>query len=339
VLTIDGEMGEGGGQVLRTSLALSVCQGEAFKITNIRAKRKKTGLRPQHLAAVQAATAISQASVTGADIGSQQLIFKPEGVFPGHYNFDIGTAGSATLVAQAILPALMLANAPSSLTLQGGTHNPLAPPFDFFNQAFCALINRMGPKISATLERPGFFPRGGGIMHVNIQPTTRLLPLVLTKRGEVQQQWAEILLAHLPEHIAQRERAVITSALALADEHVTIREAETSPGPGNVVTLFIESEHVTEVFTSYGQRGVPAEEVAHNVTDQVKKYLQAGVPVGSYLADQLLLPLALARQGEFVTVKSSSHTMTNMAVINLFTGIKFKLKEIRENVWRIGIDA
>lgn len=339
MLTIDGETGEGGGQVLRTSLALSVCQGEAFKITNIRAKRKKPGLRPQHLAAVQAAAAISQASVTGADIGSQRLIFQPEGIFPGHYNFDIGTAGSTTLVAQAILPALMLANAPSSLTLQGGTHNPLAPPFDFFNQAFCGLVNRMGPRISATLERPGFFPRGGGIMHVNVQPTTRLLPLVLTKRGEIQQQWAEILLAHLPEHIAQRERGVITSALAVTNEHVTIREAETSLGPGNVVTLFIKSEHVTEVFTSYGQRGVPAEEVAHTVTGQVKKYLQAGVPVGSYLADQLLLPLALARHGEFVTIKPSSHTMTNMAVINLFTGIEFTLKEIRENVWRIGIDA
>ena len=336
---IDGEMGEGGGQVLRTSLALSVCQGKAFKIANIRAKRKKPGLQPQHLAAVQAATAISRARVVGADIGSRQLIFEPEGIFPGNFNFDIGTAGSTTLVAQTILPALMLASAPSSITLTGGTHNPFAPPFDFFNRAFCALINRMGPRISATLERPGFFPRGGGIMHVGIQPTTRLLPLVLTKRGEIQQQWAEILLAHLPEHIALRERAVITSTLAVADEQVTIREAEASPGPGNVVTLFIQSEQVTEVFTSYGQRGVPAEEVAHNVTGQVREYLQAGVPVGSYLADQLLLPLAIADQGEFLTVKPSSHTRTNMAVINLFTGINFTSKEMNENVWHIGIDA
>ena len=159
------------------------------------------------------------------------------------------------------------------------------------------------------------------------------------ERGEIQQQWAEILLAHLPKHIAQRERGAITSSLAITDKQVTIREAETSFGPGNVVTTFIKSEHVTEVFSSYGQRGIPAIKVALTVTEQAKEYLQAGVPVGSFLADQLLLPLALAGQGEFVTVRPSSHAITNMAVINLFTGVKFTSKEIRENVWRIGVDV
>ena len=153
-----------------------MCRGKAFEIINIRAKRRKPGLRPQRLAAVQAASTISHAIAEGAGIGSQHLIFKPEDIFQGHYDFDIGTAGSTTLEAQTILPALMLANAPSSLSLQGGTHNPLAP-FDFFSEAFCTLINRMGPRIGVTLERPGFSPGGGGIIHVNIPPIARLLPL------------------------------------------------------------------------------------------------------------------------------------------------------------------
>ncbi|UCH40761.1 MAG: RNA 3'-terminal phosphate cyclase [Gammaproteobacteria bacterium] len=338
MLTIDGETGEGGGQVLRTSLALSMCLGRPIEIRNIRVKRKKPGLRPQHLAAVQAATTISKARVEGAEIGSRQLRFRPQGVFPGKYDFDIGTAGSTTLVAQTVLPALMLATAPSRLTIHGGTHNPLAPTFDFFDQAFCTQLNRLGPRIRATLERPGFFPKGGGIMHLDIQPADRLRPLGLMARGDVQLQWAEILLAHLPKHIAQRERDTISGGLALTDDQVNVRLADTSSGPGNVVTVFIESEHVTEVFSCCGQRGMPAEKVAATVVGDTLSYLRAEVPVGFYLADQLLLPLALARRGEFVTRRPSSHTTTNMTIINLFTGIEFDSRQIREGAWRIGID-
>jgi len=257
MLEIDGALGEGGGQILRTSLALSMCLAKPFKIVNIRATRKNPGLRPQHLAAVNAAAEISHAGVEGAVQGSQQLIFHPHGIFPGHYDLSIGTAGSTTLVLQTVLPTLMLADAPSYLNLEGGTHNPMAPPFDFLEQAFLPLINRMGPTVTTTLERPGFFPKGGGRFRINIKPIARLKPIHLLERGKVRHQRVEILLAHLPEHIAQRERTVITEGLNLADDCLTIQIHDSAIGPGNVVSVIVQSENITEVFTGFGERGIP----------------------------------------------------------------------------------
>jgi RNA 3'-terminal phosphate cyclase (ATP) len=336
MLTIDGDMGEGGGQVLRTALTLSLCKQKAFRITNIRKRRRKPGLQRQHLAAVEAAAAISRAAIEGAEIGSQELLFTPRGVIADNYRFAIGTAGSTTLVAQTILPPLMLAHGPSTITLEGGTHNPLAPPFDFLEQVFCPLLNRMGPKVTARLERPGFYPRGGGIIHLEIQPAITLQPLALTERGKIQRLHAVILLARLPEHIAERERNVITQLSGMADEQVMIRHAETSPGPGNAIMITVASEHLTELFTSYGVRGVPAERVAETVVQEVQNYLKSGVPVGEHLADQLLIPTALAGGGAFITGRPSLHTMTNIEVINHFTGICLTTSEIETNKWRIG---
>lgn len=337
MLILDGDMGEGGGQVLRTALALSVCKQIPFQIINIRARRKKPGLQPQHLAAVQAAALISQATVEDAVIGSQNLRFHPHGIYPGDYQFNIGTAGSVTLVVQTIVPALMLANAPSSLRVEGGTHNPLSPPFDFFARAFCPLLTRMGVRISTTLERPGFFPKGGGIMHVTLGATDKLQALHLLQRGEIQRLSAQILLAHLPEHIALRERNTLCQSLALAEKDVIIRHENAAFGPGNAVSVFVNSEYVTEVFSGFGQRGVPAENVAMDVVAQVNNYLQAGAPVGRHLADQLLIPLALAGGGEFMTQQPSLHTTTNIEVIRHFTGMRFTSMASTNRHWRIAI--
>lgn len=337
MLTINGETGEGGGQVLRTCLALSICLDRPFRIKNIRARRRKPGLQAQHLAAVNAAADISRASVQGNSIGSQELVFTPTGIFPGQYRFAIGTAGSATLVAQTVLPALMIAGAPSALTIEGGTHNPLAPTYDFFAHTFCSIINSMGPKVTTRLERPGFFPKGGGIMQLDIIPSTQLTPLVLIERGEIKQQWAEILLAQLPVHIAQREQAVIECALPDLVNHVRIDLNDSSAGPGNVVSLFVKTTQLTTVFTNIGQRGVPAETVATNAVTQLNKYLLANVPVDTHLADQLLVPIALAGAGEFITGKPSLHTTTNMEIINLFTNSNFTLQENGEHRWHISL--
>ena len=339
MLEIDGAMGEGGGQILRTALALSMCLAKPFIIKNIRVTRKRPGLRPQHLAAVKAAATISQAGVDGAVVGSQQLTFQPQSITPGHYDFSIGTAGSTSLVLQTLLPALMLADAPSTLCLQGGTHNPLAPSFDFLQQAFLPLINQMGPSVMATLERPGFFPKGGGKLRVNIHPVSRLKPLSLLERGELLQLRAEILLAHLPEHIAERERGVMNRELAMHNDQVSIRIEDSAFGPGNVVTVIVDCEHITEVFTAFGQRGVPAETVATRVAGMAKHYLHTGVPVGSFLADQLLLPLALADSGAFITCQPSLHTRTNIAIIELFMGGGFTVHEDEPDVWRIDFDG
>lgn len=336
-LLIDGSQGEGGGQILRTSLTLSTCLGRAFRMINIRAARKNPGLQPQHLAAVRAAAAIAQAEVEGDVKDSQSLLFRPSRVKAGEYHFSVGTAGSTTLVLQTVLPALMMADGPSHVTLEGGTHNPMAPPFDFLHYAFLPLMNRMGPSIHATLERPGFAPKGGGRVRVEIQPAAMLQPLDLTERGSICSQHAEVLLAHLPDQIAQRELAIIKHGLGYADEQLRLRRMDEAYGPGNVVSIIIDSEHVCECFTAFGQRGIPAEQVGENVVKQARNYLRAGVPVGPQLADQLLLPMALACKGLFVTLEPTTHALTNMEVIRAFTGLTIHAEEVSHGVWRVSV--
>jgi RNA 3'-terminal phosphate cyclase (ATP) len=338
LLTIDGAQGEGGGQILRTSLALSMCLGKAIEITRIRANRSNPGLQPQHLAAVTAAKTISRAHVEGAQQGSLRLAFMPQRVVPGDYNFSIGTAGSTTLVLQTVLPALMLAGAPSNLRLEGGTHNPLAPPYEFISESFLPLIQRMGPTITTHLERPGFAPRGGGIMHAAIHPVKKLEPLSIRERGNILQQDAEVLLSHLPRRIADRELDVISHALVFSQQPPIYKNITSAYGPGNVALVKVQSEAITEVFSSFGRRGLPAETVAQHLVDEVSEYLDANVPVGKHLADQLLIPVALAGQGVFLTQTPSSHTKTNIAVIRQFMGIQFKLDEIRPGAWLIDLD-
>jgi RNA 3'-terminal phosphate cyclase (ATP) len=337
LLTIDGSQGEGGGQILRTSLALSMCLGRPFQITNIRASRERPGLQAQHLTAVTSARSIINAEVEGAEIGSRQLVFIPRRLTPGDYHFATGTAGSTTLVLQTLLPALMLADQPSNLVLEGGTHNHYAPPYDFLEKAYLPLIRAMGPKIAARLERTGFAPGGGGILHVAITPAKKLKPLVLTRRGRLLQQNAEVLLAHLPEHIAYRELRVIARALGYTPAQLHFQPVVTARGPGNVVLIMVHSEAVTEVFTAFGERGLPAEQVAASAVNEVTEYLQSGAAVGKQLADQLLLPVALAGQGAFLTQQPSLHTITNMAVIRQFTGLTFNTSQTGPEVWLISL--
>jgi RNA 3'-terminal phosphate cyclase (ATP) len=331
-IRIDGSMGEGGGQILRTALALSCCLGRPFQINNIRANRRRPGLQPQHLAAVRAATAISQARVEGDAKASQQLMFTPGQVKPGHYRISVGTAGSVSLVLQSVLPALLLADGPSELVLEGGTHNPLAPPFEFLKHAFLPLLNRMGPRVEVRLLRAGFAPRGGGYVHVAISPTDRLRPLDLTERGAIRQQSALVLLAHLPQHIAERELAVIQQALGLKASALQVRRLEQAYGPGNVAMLMIESEQISECFSAFGRRGVPAERVATQLVQEVRDYLQAGVPVGQHLADQLLLPMALAGGGALKTLQPSLHALTNIDVIRAFVPIEVHSQTLAHDV-------
>lgn len=336
MLTIDGSQGEGGGQILRTSLALSLMTGKPFRILKIRAGRKKPGLMRQHLTAVNAAAEVGRAEVTGTRIGSQEVLFTPKHPTPGEYHFAVGTAGSATLVLQTILPALVTARGPSLLTLSGGTHNPFAPPFDFLVKSFLPLMNRMGPKVHARLERAGFFPAGGGRIEVTIEPAERLTGFELRRRGEMTSRSAKVLLSRLPRHIAQRELKVIEEKLGWPMESMSIEEITTSPGPGNVVLIELGSSEVTEVFTSFGQRGVSAEAVAEQAVRQARRYIDADVPVGEHLADQLLLPLALAGSGVFRTMTPSRHTQTSIEVIHRFLDdVTVCTTRVNASVWQI----
>ncbi len=333
VLTIDGSFGEGGGQILRSSLTLSLVTGRPFRIERIRAGRAQPGLQRQHLAAVRAAAAVSGATVVGAELGSLELQFTPGPVRGGRYTFQVGTAGSATLVLQTVLPALALAAEPSELILEGGTHNPAAPPFDFLEKAYLPLLERMGPRVRALLERPGFYPVGGGRFRVEVDPCTALAPLELTERGEVRGYAVRILLARLPRHIAEREQRTIAEKSGWPAYVFTIDERPDSLGPGNAVVIEVRSEHVTEVFVEFGRRGLPAEKVALLAWKQVRRYVEADVPVGAHLADQLLLPLGIGAHfrtggGRFRTVRPTEHTQTHIHVLKQFLDVDVRLEPL-----------
>lgn len=327
-LSLDGSIGEGGGQVLRTALSLSLCLQRPFHIDNIRIGRKRPGLQPQHLAAVRAAAAISDAVVEGDALGSTALSFAPGPVRAGVYHFDIGTAGSTGLLLQTLLPALMLGEDDSTLTLDGGTHNPLAPTFEYLNQAYLPMINRMGPQIQAELVRPGFYPEGGGRIRVHIRPAVHLWPLQIPRRGKVLTLDGQALVANLPLEIAERELAVLQSGLAVHAGGLQAHRVEDCISTGNAVWVSVYSEHITEVFSALGEKGVPAETVAQRLVDQVRTYLDEDVPVGPWLADQLLLPMALAGQGSFRSLEPSTHTITQIEVIAAFTGRRFQVRSV-----------
>ena len=333
MITIDGSMGEGGGQILRSSLALAIVTGTAFRIENIRAKRDKPGLRRQHLTAVNAATEISGAKVAGAEVGSRELSFQPGRAKPGNYRFDVGSAGSTTLVLQTILPPLLMAGVESQVQLIGGTHNPGAPPFDFLQHTFLPIINRMGPQVQATLERPGFAPAGGGCWDVTIRPVKKLKPIEVLERGPILRQRCQATITGLPRHIAERELASAGEVLDWPAECFEVEELPAEYGPGNIFTVLIESEYISHAFTSFGRRGVRAERVGQDAAVQARRYLDTNVPVGDCLADQLLLPIALAGSGRYKTLAPTRHAQTNMEVIRLFLGVKFAITELNPQQW------
>jgi RNA 3'-terminal phosphate cyclase (ATP) len=337
MLELDGSHGEGGGQILRSSLALSMVTGTPVRIRNIRARRSKPGLMRQHLVAVQAAARISGARVTGAEIGSQTLSFAPGEVRPGEHELSIGSAGSTTLVLQTILPALLCASEPSLLVLEGGTHNPLAPPFEFLDRAYLPLVNRMGPRVQAELERPGFYPAGGGRIVVSVEPAPRLSGFELLERGEIRGRQATALVSRLPRHIAERELDVVAQQAGWDRSELEVLEVA-SPGPGNVLVLAVQSDALTEVFAGFGERGVMAEEVAGRTVEEMQGYLAAGVPVGEHLADQLLLLFALAGSGAYATLPLSGHTTTQIDLIPRFLDVLIQVEETSgdRHVVRVG---
>ena len=320
MITIDGSHGEGGGQILRSALSLAVCTGQAFRIERIRAKRERPGLLRQHVTAARAAAEISGADMEGCDVGSTSLTFKPRALRAGRYSFSIGTAGSCTLVLQTVLPPLLMASEPSVIRISGGTHNQFAPPVEYLSRAFLPLIARMGAIVDLELERHGFFPRGGGVIEARIQPAARLAPIELSARGARSRGFAEAYISAVPTHVAERELAVVGERLNWRPEQLIIRGVRSDMGPGNVLVVTLEHEHVTEVFIGFGERGRSAESVAQDVVRAVQAYLAHDAPVGPHLADQLLLPMALGGLTSFVTTAPTPHFESNAEVIRAFTG-------------------
>jgi RNA 3'-terminal phosphate cyclase (ATP) len=320
VIVIDGSEGEGGGQILRSALSLSVCTCQAFRIERIRARREKPGLLRQHVTAVRAAAAISDAKVDGCEVGSSALTFEPGTLKPGEHSFNIGTAGSCTLVLQTVLFPLLMAAGSSTIRVSGGTHNTAAPPFDFLTRAFMPLIERMGARAELSLERYGFYPRGGGSIVARIQPAGRFTPVELVERGARRGGYAEAYISAIPLHVAERELAVVGRRLNWQPDQLRIRGLPGEVGPGNVLSITLEYEHVTEVFTGFGERGRTAESVAEHTAREASDYLAHGAPVGPHLADQLLLPMAFGGLRSFATCAPTLHFQSNCDVIAAFTG-------------------
>lgn len=337
MLSIDGSFGEGGGQIIRTSLALSLVTGKAFRAYNVRAGRAKPGLQPQHLMAVRAAAEVGRARVEGAGVGARQFTFVPGAVAPGQYRFAIGTAGSTTLVMQTVLPPLMTASGPSLVTFEGGTHNPHAPPFEFIEKTFLPLVGRTGPSVSAELERYGFYPPGGGRFSLYVEPAAEVRRLDLVERGLVLSERARALCVNLRPEVGERELKVVSEQMGLSLDQLQLETSDNAVSPGNVFTVEIESEQLTEVFTGVGQRGVPAEQVASRAVGEAKRYLAIGAPVGEHLADQLLIPLALAAGGAYTTGPLSPHTLSNIEVVRKFLPAEITTTQLSEEVWKVEV--
>jgi RNA 3'-terminal phosphate cyclase (ATP) len=337
MITIDGSAGEGGGQILRSALSLSLCTGEPVRITGIRARRARPGLMRQHLTALRAAAEVGRAELSGAELGSREVVFRPRAASPGTYAFNVGSAGSTTLVLATVLPALLSTSGPSELLLEGGTHNPLAPPFEFLDRAFLPLLARMGPCVTAVLEARGFYPAGGGRIRVSVTPGP-LGRLDLTERGAVVKREIVAIAVDLPGAIARREIDAALGVLGWDRGSARIEAGRGSPGPGNVVNVIVESEHVTEVFTGFGEKGVPAEAVGERVAAEASAYLAAGVPVGEHLADQLILPMALGGGGVFRTMEPSSHTRTQIDLVTRVLGVPIRVDAVGAGVFEVRVE-
>jgi RNA 3'-terminal phosphate cyclase (ATP) len=324
--------------VLRSSLALSLVTSTPLRISKIRAGRARPGLMRQHLMAVRAAAAISDADVNGDELGSSELSFEPRGVRAGEYRFAIGSAGSTTLVFQTILlPLLLCTDAPSTLSFEGGTHNPHAPPFDFIERVYLPLLARMGAEVEVALLSHGFYPAGGGEWTAVVTPCARLARLELLERGSIRRKAARALCAALPGSVGVRQIDTLVKALGWEHGHCRPEQIARSRGPGNALLASVESEHVTELFAAFGERGVPAETVAERVVAEARRYLEAGVPVGEHLADQLLLPMALGAGGAFRTLRPSLHCTTQIELLELFLGQRATATQDSSDIWHIDV--
>jgi RNA 3'-phosphate cyclase len=332
MLHLDGSYGEGGGQILRTALSLSAVTGAPVRIERIRAGRPKPGLRPQHLTAVQALARVCQAEVTEGHLGSQALTFKPRVLKAGHYLFDVaaktGSAGAVSLIAQALLPPLLMAGAPTTIILKGGTHVPWSPPVHYLSQVFLPALAGLGATAELSLERWGWYPKGGGEVHLHITPVRNLTGVEWRTPAAPPALRALSAASKLSEHVARRQASRLAARL---QDTVPV---EIIPASGQDPGSFVFLWGPRAGFSALGARGKPAEQVADEVAEAYLAFLKSRTALDRHLADQILLYLALARGPSILTTEAiTSHLLTNVWAIEQFFGPKF---EIRGNLGEPG---
>ncbi|MBV1909413.1 MAG: RNA 3'-terminal phosphate cyclase [Kangiellaceae bacterium] len=337
-ITIDGSQGEGGGQILRTSLSLSMCLKQPIRINNIRAGRKKPGLLRQHLTCVRAAQEICNATVKGDELCSNFIEFTPGEINGGEYRFAIGTAGSTSLVFQTILPALLQAASKSTVSFEGGTHNMQAPSYEFITKSFLKALEKIGPKVDCKLERYGFYPNGGGQWTAEINPIKETKRLKLLDRGDLVARNATTIISKIPLHVSQRELKKVAQKLNWTANELFENEVD-SIGPGNLISLKLVYENTVELFDEVAQRGLTAERVAGKAVSSLKRYMNSKAVVGEHLADQLLLPMALNAGGSYITHAVSEHVRTNANVINQFIDDAISITEIDNDTVKIVVNG
>jgi RNA 3'-terminal phosphate cyclase (ATP) len=332
MIAIDGSYGEGGGQIVRTALGLSCLFRKPFRIFNIRKGRRRPGLMPQHLTCVNACRLISGAAVEGARPGSTEFSFSPGEPQGGIYSFDIGTAGSTSLVLQTLIPALLFTGGRSALTLTGGTHVPFSPSFHFLSGVFVPFLERMGVRVQLSMESCGFYPKGGGRIRAEIFPADRLRPLVLMERGEVSRVAGYSGVGGLPLSIAARQQmAALTRISASASELARKTAIDTinvpARGPGTFIYLECRSGNSVAGFSSLGERGKRAETVGDEAAVGLITYYRSGAALDRHLADQIVLYLALSKQESIFTTEAlTNHLMTNLWAISLFHSYRYAVE-------------
>ena len=333
MLVIDGSHGEGGGAVLRNSLALAAVLGEPIRIERIRIKRPKPGLQAQHVTAVRALAQVCRAKVEGAELGSAALTFRPQSSpRSGEYSWDVaearkgGSAGASSLVFQALLVPLLHADGDSRLFLRGGTHVAWSPPFQYLERVYLPTLSRMGAHVGVQIERWGWYPIGGGVVAGQVTGVgsgfSTMPGLELNDRGRLRRLSGLSALSNLPGHIAERQRRQAEMILRAEgfEPEIEIVDAP-SKGQGTMLFLLAEFDNVWAGFTSLGRRGKPAEKVAEEACDEFLHYHETEAAVDRYLADQLVLPLALAEGGSsYSTCRITQHLLTNAWIVDQILG-------------------
>jgi RNA 3'-terminal phosphate cyclase (ATP) len=332
MIEIDGSYGEGGGQILRTALSLSCLLKKPFKIFNIRKGRKKPGLMPQHLTSVRSAQLLSDAEVNGDHKGSTGLIFSPKEVKSGDFFFDIGTAGSTSLVFQTLIPSLVFLRQKTTITLKGGTHVHFSPSFHYLVEVFTPFLKRMGIKIQLTIESYGFYPKGGGKVRADMFPVEEIKPLRIMERGKFLRLIGYSGVGNLPLSIAERQRnAMIEKIYSQIKDLKCPVDMElldvSTPGQGTFIFLLSESENSIAGFTSLGERGKRAEAVGEDVATEFLRYYSTDAALDSHISDQIVLYLSICKEESvFTTSCITQHLMTNLWVIGLFHKYKYSVE-------------